>query len=254
MIPLPNDDRSNSGSTSTQPRDSILNRHHFNIFDLCELPLCNSVAEVHHSLRPSVGVLLIDVGEFVNHTSDPTNGFLAIILIEREWTSIFDTLMVHAAHHRCKTRGLASRCRMRHVSANKHLNSALDLKETYRGNLRARNRSLKRDRSPSNFGIDLQQQIGVISPITALTLGIEPINRLRRNTSDGIRVQFNHLIRKRTPASDDKHKQLWRSTLFATDLLIELIAGLIDCLLGSVGIAVCHDWSPIDFHPVIVAG
>src|SRR5271170_8031791 len=83
MIPLPNHNRRDSRDLATQSLHRIFDCRHLEFPDLGELPLCNTVTEVHYPRRVSICILLVQSDEFGDHGPDALERFLPIGLIEK---------------------------------------------------------------------------------------------------------------------------------------------------------------------------
>jgi len=121
MIPLADDNCRDGRFAPTQSRNRLLNSRDLQVLDLGELALRHTVAEIHHPLGESIRVLFVELDDLGDHASDPEDGLFAVVLVEGQWTGVFDTFVVDATDHGCETGRSRPGSRMRYVGPDKHL-------------------------------------------------------------------------------------------------------------------------------------
>jgi len=121
MIPLPNNNCSNSRSLPTHTRNSLLYRGNLKFLDLAKLALCHTIPKVKDPNGEDVSMFFVESGEFGDHGSDADDDFFAVILVLREGAGVLDAFEVDTSDHCCETRAFGAGSCVRYVGADKHL-------------------------------------------------------------------------------------------------------------------------------------
>jgi len=121
MIPLPNDNRSNSRSLATHTRNSLLYLGNLKFLDPAKLALCHTIPKVKDPNGEDVGTFFVEGGEFGDHGSDTDDDFFAVVLVLREGAGVLDAFEVDTSDHCCETRAFGAGSCVRYVGADEHL-------------------------------------------------------------------------------------------------------------------------------------
>ena len=121
MVPLPNNNRSNSRNLPTHLRNSLLYRGNLKFLHLGKLTLGHTIPKVKDANGEDVVTFFVEGDEFGNHGSDADDDFFAVVLVLREGASVMDAFEVDTADHCCETGGFGAWSCVRYVGAYEHL-------------------------------------------------------------------------------------------------------------------------------------
>jgi hypothetical protein len=104
----------------------------------------------------------------------------------------------------------------------------------------------------AQLGVDLQQQICMKRPIAAFLHDVKRLNCLALHSLNIITILLDYFISGRSFAFDNKHQQLRRCAFLSLDSVVQFFTGLVNGVLGGIGVPKVHDRFTVHSHSVIV--